>query len=64
MKKIAVIDCGTNTFNLLVAEVTSEGWSVIFHNKVAVKLGEGGFEEKVISDIHLKLVKPGYRTKY
>ena len=25
---------------------------------------EGGFEEKVISDIHLKLVKPGYRTKY
>ena len=24
---------------------------------------EGGFQEKVISDIHLKLVKPGYRTK-
>ena len=48
MKKIAVIDCGTNTFNLLVAVVTSEGWSVIFHNKVAVKLGEGGFEEKII----------------
>ncbi len=48
MKRIAVIDCGTNTFNLLVAEVTSEGWSVIFHNKVAVKLGEGGFEEKII----------------
>jgi len=23
---------------------------------------EGGFQEKVISDIHLKLVKPGYRT--
>ena len=48
MKRIAVIDCGTNTFNLLVAEVTSEGWSVVFHNKVAVKLGEGGFEEKII----------------
>jgi exopolyphosphatase/guanosine-5'-triphosphate,3'-diphosphate pyrophosphatase len=48
VKRIAVIDCGTNTFNLLVAEVTSEGWSVIFHNKVAVKLGEGGFEEKII----------------
>jgi cyclopropane-fatty-acyl-phospholipid synthase len=25
---------------------------------------EGGFQEKVISDIHLKLVKPGYRSKY
>ncbi len=24
---------------------------------------EGGFQEKVISDIHLKLVKPGYRSK-
>jgi exopolyphosphatase/guanosine-5'-triphosphate,3'-diphosphate pyrophosphatase len=48
VKKIAVIDCGTNTFNLLIAEVTPEGWSVIFHNKVAVKLGEGGFDERVI----------------
>ena len=48
MKKIAVIDCGTNTFNLLIAEVTPESWSVIFHNKVAVKLGEGGFDERVI----------------
>jgi exopolyphosphatase/guanosine-5'-triphosphate,3'-diphosphate pyrophosphatase len=48
VKKIAVIDCGTNTFNLLVAEVTRDSWSVIFHNKVAVKLGEGGFEEKII----------------
>jgi exopolyphosphatase/guanosine-5'-triphosphate,3'-diphosphate pyrophosphatase len=48
VKKIAVIDCGTNTFNLLVAEVTRDGWSVLFHNKVAVKLGEGGFDEKVI----------------
>ena len=48
MKKIAVIDCGTNTFNLLVAEVTRESWSVLFHNKVAVKLGEGGFDDGVI----------------
>jgi len=48
VKKIAVIDCGTNTFNLLVAEVTVEGWSVLFHNKVAVKLGEGGFDENII----------------
>lgn len=48
MKTIAVIDCGTNTFNLLVAEVNREGWSVLFHNKIAVKLGEGGFDEKRI----------------
>ncbi len=48
LKKIAVIDCGTNTFNLLIAEVTREGWSVLFHNKIAVKLGEGGFGDGVI----------------
>ena len=48
MKKIAVIDCGTNTFNLLVVEANREGWTMLFHNKVAVKLGEGGFDENVI----------------
>jgi exopolyphosphatase / guanosine-5'-triphosphate,3'-diphosphate pyrophosphatase len=48
VKKIAVIDCGTNTFNLLIAEVTREGWTVLFHNKIAVKLGEGGFDDGLI----------------
>lgn len=48
VKKIAVIDCGTNTFNLLVVEATPSTWEVLFHNKVAVKLGEGGFEDGVI----------------
>lgn len=48
MNKIAVIDCGTNTFNLLVAELTEESWQVIFQNKIPVKLGEGGFADQVI----------------
>ncbi len=48
MKKIAVIDCGTNTFNLLVVEATPSQWSVLFQNKVAVKLGEGGFDDAII----------------
>lgn len=48
MKKLAVIDCGTNTFNLLVVEANRNMWSVVFSNKVAVKLGEGGFEDCVI----------------
>jgi exopolyphosphatase/guanosine-5'-triphosphate,3'-diphosphate pyrophosphatase len=48
VKKLAVIDCGTNTFNLLVVEATKEGWIPLFTNKVAVKLGEGGFDDKVI----------------
>jgi exopolyphosphatase/guanosine-5'-triphosphate,3'-diphosphate pyrophosphatase len=48
MNKIAVIDCGTNTFNLLVAELTADSWRVIFQNKIPVKLGEGGFADQVI----------------
>jgi|LakMenEpi03Aug12_release.lakeMendotaPanAssembly.Ray.scaffolds.fasta_scaffold230699_1 exopolyphosphatase/guanosine-5'-triphosphate,3'-diphosphate pyrophosphatase len=48
MNKIAVIDCGTNTFNLLVAEITDAGWQVVFQNKLPVKLGEGGFEDRII----------------
>ena len=43
--RIAVIDCGTNTFNLLIADVTPHTWKVIFQNKLPVKLGSGGFEE-------------------
>ena len=48
VKKLAVIDCGTNTFNLLIVEATRDGWTPLFTNKVPVKLGEGGFEDKVI----------------
>lgn len=46
--KIAVIDCGTNTFNLLVTEATRDKWHVLFQNKLPVKLGAGGFEDRVI----------------
>ncbi|MFM9985623.1 MAG: hypothetical protein ACKVOK_10355 [Flavobacteriales bacterium] len=39
----AIIDCGTNTFNLLVADTSDSGWNVVFQNKLPVKLGAGGF---------------------
>lgn len=42
--KIAIVDCGSNTFNLLVAEAGAEGWSPVFRNKLPVKLGAGGYE--------------------
>ena len=39
--RIAVIDLGTNTFNLLIAEGTGNGnFNIIYNTKVAVKLGE------------------------
>lgn len=47
---VAIIDLGTNTFNLLVAEV-SEGKveQVLYEMKIPVKLGEGGFRGGVIA---------------
>ncbi|MCC6600883.1 MAG: phosphatase [Crocinitomicaceae bacterium] len=46
--RIAIIDCGTNTFNLLVADTTKDSWSAVFENKIPVKLGAGGFEKRQI----------------
>lgn len=50
MKKIAIIDMGTNTFNLLVASVNGDSsYKIIHSSKQAVKLGEGGINQKFIA---------------
>ena len=46
--RIAVVDCGTNTFNLLIADADANGWVPVFQNKLPVKLGAGGFDTKEI----------------
>jgi exopolyphosphatase / guanosine-5'-triphosphate,3'-diphosphate pyrophosphatase len=47
--RIAVIDLGTNTFNLLVAETDPVvGYRVIFNEKIGVKLGKGGINNNEI----------------
>jgi len=49
--RVAVIDLGTNTFNLLIAETNSEGGFVtIFNEKLPVRLGEGGINSGTIVD--------------
>jgi exopolyphosphatase/guanosine-5'-triphosphate,3'-diphosphate pyrophosphatase len=45
----AVIDLGTNTFNLLIADVNSEGFSIVHSEKEGVALGMGGINENIIS---------------
>ncbi|MCB0529349.1 MAG: hypothetical protein KDC65_12780 [Saprospiraceae bacterium] len=41
--KVAVLDLGTNTFHLMIAERNAQGdWSVISKNKIYVKLAEEG----------------------
>lgn len=46
--RVGIIDCGTNTFNLLIAEVSADGWTGLFTGKIAVKLGKGGFAQGLI----------------
>lgn len=50
MRKVAIIDMGTNTFNLLVASVNGDStYQIIHSSKQAVKLGEGGINQKFIA---------------
>ena len=48
MRKIAVIDLGTNTFHILIAQAVADSVEVLHREKIAVKIGEGGINEKVI----------------
>ncbi|MCS6980811.1 MAG: hypothetical protein N2110_02615 [Flavobacteriales bacterium] len=40
--RVAVLDCGTNTFNLLIAEPEGHFFKVLYQGKIPVKLGKGG----------------------
>jgi exopolyphosphatase/guanosine-5'-triphosphate,3'-diphosphate pyrophosphatase len=51
MPKIAVIDLGTNTFNLLIASLNeTSGFDTLYHTKIGVALGMGGINEQLISE--------------
>jgi len=48
--RVAILDFGTNTFNLLITEVSAENKLHVLHtSKEAVKLGEGGITKKIIT---------------
>lgn len=44
-----VMDLGTNTFHLLIADGTPDNFRKIAHEEIAVKLGEGGISKGYIS---------------
>lgn len=47
--RIAILDLGTNTFNLLIAETNSKKeYQILCNNKLPVKLGKGGIDKKEI----------------
>ncbi|NHA03638.1 exopolyphosphatase [Mucilaginibacter sp. HC2] len=47
-KRVAVMDLGTNTFHLLIAEGTVTNYHEIAHDQEPVKLGEGGINKGYI----------------
>lgn len=51
MSLLAVIDCGTNTFNLLIVKLNNKNfYTKEFSTRIAVKLGEGGINKGYISE--------------
>lgn len=48
MPPIAVIDLGTNTFNLLIAQKKGNGLEVLCNDKISVKLGRGGIGKNTL----------------
>ncbi len=49
MKRIAIIDLGTNTFNLLIVEIREDkSYAILCQTKISVKLGEGGINKGFI----------------
>jgi exopolyphosphatase/guanosine-5'-triphosphate,3'-diphosphate pyrophosphatase len=50
MHKIAVIDMGTNTFNLAVFSYEQSQLNYLFETRVPVKLGEGSIHKNVIGE--------------
>ena len=55
LMRISIIDLGTNTFKLLVAEITGDRKINILHrSKYLAKLGEGGINQNYITDEAIK----------
>ena len=49
-EKIGIIDLGTNTFHLLLAEVRGHTSRIFYRERQAVKIGRGGINQGVITE--------------
>jgi exopolyphosphatase/guanosine-5'-triphosphate,3'-diphosphate pyrophosphatase len=47
-KKAAVIDMGTNTFHLLLVQMGDNQFEILYKEKIAVRIGEGGINQNVL----------------
>ncbi|MBK9283673.1 MAG: exopolyphosphatase [Sphingobacteriaceae bacterium] len=49
--RLAVIDCGTNTFNILIVECIEQKFNKLFNTRSAVKLGEFAINQGFIAEV-------------
>jgi exopolyphosphatase/guanosine-5'-triphosphate,3'-diphosphate pyrophosphatase len=49
-KRIGIIDMGTNTFHLLLAEADERGYHIFYRDRIAVKIGKGGINQGLITE--------------
>lgn len=47
--KLAIIDLGTNTCNLLIAEARKKRYEILYQGKEGVKLGKGGINRNILT---------------
>ena len=47
--RVAIIDLGTNTFHLLIAETRGDQPEILYKTNVPVKLGEGRINDNIIT---------------
>lgn len=50
LKKIAIIDLGTNTCNLLIAEYQEKNYQILYQGKEVVKLGKNGIDKNQLTE--------------
>ncbi len=48
-QKVAVLDLGTNTFNLLLAKITAQAYFVFHSEKIPVMIGKNGISRGIIA---------------
>lgn len=48
--RIAIIDLGTNTCNLLIAEYQDKNYQILYQGKEVVKLGKGGIDKNLLTE--------------
>ncbi|MDO9613864.1 MAG: hypothetical protein Q7J86_04995 [Bacteroidota bacterium] len=48
--RIAIIDLGTNTCNLLIAEYNNSDYNILYQGKEVVKLGKNGTDKNLLTE--------------